>query len=134
MKIAGNQLIDSVRALLRDTLMPELQSDIARARLRQIMATLRDVDWDEAPFTLLHENLILESLLRQWDGDAHPAQAPSATSFSAAAAINQDLRRKIAHHLANANDGWTQAHAKAARVLADCAHRRAQKRQAPSPD
>jgi hypothetical protein len=104
MRNSGNQLIDSVRALLREAVLPELQSDIARARLRQVMATLRDVDWDEAPLALLRENALLQGLVESWGGLVPAAEA--VPGYEALAARNAALRRQVAEHFAAATQ-WS---------------------------
>lgn len=133
MRTSNNQLIDSVRALLRSIVLPELQSDLARARLRQILATLRDVDWDETPLTVLRENETLEALLENWGAEVQGRDDRVALHFDELARRNADLRRQLASRISE-DDGnaWTQNHADTAEALANCAAARGSKRRAQS--
>jgi hypothetical protein len=46
------EIIAGVRAILADTIAPELRSDHARSRLSEIRAVLAQIDWDNAGFVL----------------------------------------------------------------------------------
>jgi hypothetical protein len=124
MKITNNQMIGNIRNILRDVVMPELQSDLARARVRSVLATLRDVDWDEAPLAVMRENEALQGLL---DGWAQAADASQAQTLSMAAVLerNEQLRSRLAAHFASAaGEGWGPQDEQAARVLGECARDR----------
>ena len=129
---SSNEMIDSVRALLRDTILPEIKSDIARTRARQIMATLRDIDWDEAPLALLRENIQLEAIVRTWTDVFVPTGSGEALPhYDAARARNAELRREVAQHFRGMLEaGWTPVHVEVTRLLADCAGQRKQRRRA----
>ena len=131
MRNTSNELIDSARALLRDIVLPEVKSDLARARLRQILATLRDVDWDEAPLAAMRENTVLQGLLASWGTQPDAAAGAGVPRFHEIVGRNTALRRQLAEAFAaSPAQGWTDAHAQAARVLADCARARGEKRRA----
>lgn len=131
MRTSNNQLIESVRALLRSVVLPELQSDLARARLRQILATLRDVDWDETSLAVLRENDSLEALLETWGGQVQGRDRRVEPHFDELARRNADLRRQLSLRLSeDAGNAWTQAHADTAQALAECAAARGAKRRA----
>jgi hypothetical protein len=124
MKITNNQMIGNIRSILRDVVMPEMQSELARARLRSVLATLRDVDWDDAPFALMRENEALQALVDGWSRDAAP-RALAPPSMSAALERNDALRARIAEHFASAaGEGWGPQHQQAAQVLGACARDR----------
>jgi hypothetical protein len=84
MKPTPQQLIDGVRSRLREVIAPELVSDHARAEIRRVMAVLRDVDWNDAAFITMRENVALEGILADvnaWiEADAARAQALGLTS------------------------------------------------------
>ena len=124
MKITNNQMIGNIRNILRDVVMPELQSDLARARVRSVLATLRDVDWDEAPLALMRENEALQAMLDGWSG---AAAVPQAAQLSMAAVLerNEQLRTQVAAHFGSeAGEGWGPQHQHAAMVLGACARDR----------
>ncbi|MCC7099861.1 MAG: hypothetical protein IT500_09745 [Rubrivivax sp.] len=117
----ARELIKAVRELLRDVVLPEVKSDIARARLQQVMATLRDVDWDEAPLALLRENDALRTLAQRLAIARLPPSAGSLSHHDDLLNENRALRAAIAAHFAWTPAAWDETHAEAARVLADCA-------------
>lgn len=117
----ARELIKAVRELLRDAVMPEVKSDIARARLQQVMATLRDVDWDEAPLALLRENNALRALAQRLAISGLPSAAGALPRHGDLLSENRALRAAIATHFARRPAAWDETHAEAARVLADCA-------------
>lgn len=124
MKITNNQMIVNIRNILRDVVMPELQSELARARVRSVLATLRDVDWDEAPLALMRENEALQGLLDGWAGTA-PAPQALTLSMEAVLERNAQLRSRLAAHFASAaGEGWGPRHQQAAQVLGECARDR----------
>ena len=124
MKITNNQMIGNIRNILRDVVMPELQSDLARARVRSVLATLRDVDWDEAPLALMRENEALQAMLDGWSGAAAVSQAAQ-LSMAAVLERNEQLRTQVAAHFASeAGEGWGPQHQQAAMVLGACARDR----------
>ena len=70
------ELAAGVRALLRETVRPELAADERRHQFRRLMAVLRDVRWDEAAFDLLKENAALEDMLRDCIASQPSSEAP----------------------------------------------------------
>lgn len=121
MKITNNQMIVNIRNILRDVVMPELRSELARARLRSVLATLRDVDWDEAPLALMRENEALQAMLDGWFGAAS-ARPAAALSMASVLERNEQLRAQLATHFASAaGEGWGPRHQQAAKVLGACA-------------
>lgn len=65
MKPTPNQMVDGMRALLRESVLPRIESDEATADARRIMVVLRDTDWNEFGFALLRENAALAGLAAQ---------------------------------------------------------------------
>lgn len=124
---APNDLIASVRNLLRDVVATELQTDVARARLRQVMALLRDVDWNDAALVLWRENTALADLLTRWGAQPSP-QTDIVLRYESLASRNAELRALLAGCIAAMPDGWTRNHAEAAKVLAACAGERSKGR------
>ncbi len=125
MKITNNQMIGNIRNILRDVVMPELQSDLARARVRSALATLRDVDWDEAPLALMRENEALQALLDGWSSEAAAPPQAALPSMASVLERNERLRAQVAAHFASeAGEGWGPQHQQAAKVLGACARDR----------
>ena len=50
------ETITQIRRLLKDVIEPDLQSDYARSRLREIRAVLAQTDWDDAAAGLAATN------------------------------------------------------------------------------
>lgn len=46
------ETIAGVRRILRDVVEPEVASDYARSRLREVRAVLAQIDWDDAALTV----------------------------------------------------------------------------------
>jgi hypothetical protein len=116
-----NELVDSMRAILRDIVMPDLSSDLARARLRQVMSTLRDVDWQQSGLAALEERGLLAKLASEL-GIAPPESATPPTSFLDLDRENSMLRQRIAEHfLQRSGTAWTELHRQAAVMLGRCA-------------
>ncbi|MDO3402754.1 hypothetical protein QWI29_22160 [Mycolicibacterium neoaurum] len=69
MRPKPSEIIAGIRAILADTIAPELTGDHARSRLAEIRAVLAQVDWDDAAFTLKRRATGLAVALRdalQW--------------------------------------------------------------------
>lgn len=115
-----NEMIAAVRDLLREVILPELDSELARARLRQVMATLRAVDWDETPLSLLRENQALRQFIATWGAPVAPADAVGAP-YADVRRHNTLLRAQLARHFLQPGLHWSPAHRIAAQILADCA-------------
>jgi hypothetical protein len=63
------EVIAGVRRVLRDVVEPEVGSEYARSRLREVRAVLAQIDWDDATLTLRREWATRRSLLleaRTW--------------------------------------------------------------------
>jgi hypothetical protein len=94
MRPRPSELIGGVRSILKETIEPELSSEHAKARLREVRALLAQVDWDEAGFTLVRRNESLRAGLESLDAwrledpirhgiEAPPLPEESDASFSA---------------------------------------------------
>lgn len=76
MRPTHSEIIAGVRRILADVVEPEVTSDYARARLREVRAVLAQVDWDEAAPRLGERVAELRSTLddcRDWI-DSDPAR------------------------------------------------------------
>lgn len=85
MRPRPSEIITGIRAVLADTIAPELNSEHARSRLAEIRAVLAQVDWDNAGFALQKRCGSLAAALtqaQQWTRQAVPA-APTQHSFDA---------------------------------------------------
>lgn len=147
MKPTPNQIVDGIRALLRESVLPGTESEQVKADLRRIMAVLRDTDWNEFAFALLRENAALAELAQQaieWN-TAQPAREacfgllPASLqasvlglsrddSFARAQQRNLDLRQALADFIDRCPDqelpgfeGLAQLRARMASTLADSA-------------
>jgi hypothetical protein len=58
------ETISGIRRILRDVVEPEVGSEYARARLREVRAVLAQIDWDNAGIRLNQDALALQALLR----------------------------------------------------------------------
>lgn len=108
MRPEPNELIAGIRAVLRETIGPELAGSPAVAALRRIMVILKETDWNEAAFLVRDENRVLadiagavEAWLRAsgFPAAALPDLAPGGDaegSFRAIAARNAALRGALA--------------------------------------
>lgn len=65
MRPTPEELANGIRALLRE-IAPEITSSRGLRYLRRVMATLRDVRWNEAGFDLLAENAALARMLHEF--------------------------------------------------------------------
>lgn len=65
MRPKPSELIAGVRAVLKDTVLPDLGSEHARTRVVEIRALLAQVDWDDAGFGLVRRNAALADALRE---------------------------------------------------------------------
>ncbi|WP_216892261.1 hypothetical protein [Nocardia alni] len=52
MRPSPSEVVAGIRAILAETIAPELTSEHARSRLAEIRAVLAQIDWDDAGFTL----------------------------------------------------------------------------------
>ena len=114
MKPTPNQMADGIRALLRETVFPQTESNEVKLDLRRVMAVLRDTDWNEFAFSLLRENAALARLAAQateWSAAQPSRQANFAwvrlafqasldgasrdDSFACAHQRNLDLRKAL---------------------------------------
>lgn len=71
------ETIAGVRRILRDVVEPEVGSEYARSRLREVRAVLAQIDWDDAALHLRRQSDAMLELLaetRAWI-DADPARA-----------------------------------------------------------
>jgi hypothetical protein len=77
------ETITQIRRLLKDVIEPDLQSDYARSRLREIRAVLAQTDWDDAAAGLAATNTELAELVIEcadW-AEADPAREPVAAHY-----------------------------------------------------
>jgi hypothetical protein len=117
------EVIAGVRRILKDVVEPEVGSEYARSRLREIRAVLAQVDWDDAAFHLRRECDSLQDQLvaaRSWIA-AEPQrlaafeQVPQADGSSEPQTFAElnSARRELAAHLVTVLDAladWIQAH------------------------
>lgn len=85
MRPRPSEIITGIRAVLADTIAPELNSEHARSRLAEIRSVLAQVDWDNAGFALQKQCCSLAAALtqgQQWTRQAVPV-APTQHSFDA---------------------------------------------------
>ena len=85
MRPRPSEIITGIRAILDETIAPELTSDHARSRLSEIRAVLAQVDWDDAAFALKARAVTLAQRLhdaKPWAGPALP-DPPVDESFDA---------------------------------------------------
>lgn len=81
MRPRPSEVVQGVRAVLKDVVAPAVQDDHARARLEECRIALAQVDWDDAGFRLAERNRTLANALkgaRAWTGEVDlslPAQA-----------------------------------------------------------
>ncbi|MWA03244.1 hypothetical protein F8568_023270 [Actinomadura sp. LD22] len=119
------ETIAGVRTILRDVVEPAVDSEYARARLREIRAVLAQTDWDNAALRLRREVEGLRALLaeiRDWAEDdperssafadlAGEVTGPAGPDQETFSALN-DLRAAHAAALVEAADrlaGWTRS-------------------------
>lgn len=72
------EVIDGVRRILKDVIEPELGSEYARSRLREVRAVLAQVDWNDAAATVFTEQERYAAALAtagEWAAAA-PGRAP----------------------------------------------------------
>jgi hypothetical protein len=73
------EVIAGVRRVLRDVVEPEVASDYARSRLREVRAVLAQLDWDDAALSVRRQQDTMLGLLngaREWiAGDGARASA-----------------------------------------------------------
>lgn len=72
MRPRPSELIEGVRAVLKDVVAPAVQDEHARARLDECRIALAQVDWDDAGFHLAARNRTLAEALDaavRWTGD-----------------------------------------------------------------
>ncbi|GLZ15954.1 hypothetical protein Acsp04_61890 [Actinomadura sp. NBRC 104425] len=70
------ETIAGIRRILRDVVEPEVGSEYARQRLREVRAVLAQIDWDDAALRLRRRDQALRGLLadaRTWI-EADPAR------------------------------------------------------------
>lgn len=68
MRPLPSEIIAGVRAILAETIAPELTTEHARSRLAEIRAVLAQIDWDNSGFELISRTERLSGALR----DARP--------------------------------------------------------------
>lgn len=117
------EAIAGIRRILRDVVEPEVGSDYARSRLREVRAVLAQIAWDDAvprvrAETETHRRLLTE--IRAWV-HAGPERAshfgdvddsPSTTddeSFSAVNAARADVAARLCAAVGRL-DEWCRAH------------------------
>lgn len=59
------EVISGVRRILADVVDPEVRSEYARARLREVRAVLAQLDWDNAGLGLQSDVARMRQLLRE---------------------------------------------------------------------
>ena len=109
MRPLPSEVIAGIRAILADTIAPELTNDHARSRLADIRAVLAQIDWDDAAFVLKARTSGLASQLTAagaWAPDELPS-APQEESFDAYQQYWETLgdsaikvMKRLAEHLA----------------------------------
>jgi hypothetical protein len=72
------QIIGGIRGILKDVVEPDLSSDYARGRLREVRAVLAQVDWNNAGVALARDNAAVEAMLHR-----HVARLAGAAGLSA---------------------------------------------------
>jgi hypothetical protein len=60
-----SEIIAGVRAVLAETIAPELTSEHARSRLAEVRAVLAQIDWDSVGFDLMERAESLARVLRE---------------------------------------------------------------------
>lgn len=78
MRPTPSETISGVRRILKEVIEPDLRTEYARTRLREIRAVLAQVDWDDAGLRLRRDDAVLSGLLteiRAWV-DARPDPGP----------------------------------------------------------
>lgn len=81
MRPLPSEVISGIRALLAETIAPELSSEHARSRLQEVRAVLAQIDWDNAGFDLAHRCDVLGDALRaaeRWNTEALPERPQAA--------------------------------------------------------
>ena len=124
------ELIAQVRRVLRDVVEPEVGSEYARQRLREVRAVLAQVSWDDAGLVLARDTASLRALLAEcaeWIGAddarrdhfgallpelATVAAEPPASDADGFKAYNERHARyaAIAVHLVDPLSDWLVAH------------------------
>ncbi|WP_280420508.1 hypothetical protein [Nocardia carnea] len=64
MRPLPSEIIAGVRAVLAETIAPELTTEHARSRLAEIRAVLAQIDWDNSGFDLISRTERLSAALR----------------------------------------------------------------------
>lgn len=59
------EVIEGVRRVLRDVVEPEVGSEYARSRLREVRAVLAQIDWDDAALRVREERNRIRDLLSE---------------------------------------------------------------------
>lgn len=117
MKPTPAELIAGIRQVLDDEIEPDLQSEDARATLREIRARLAQVDWDDAGFQLAARNRALAGALaaaQTWRA-SHPSALPDAAVPPEAGATFAEQQRRYEQlagrvaELARPLTAWTRA-------------------------
>ncbi|MDT3445630.1 MULTISPECIES: hypothetical protein [unclassified Pseudofrankia] len=111
------ETIAGVRAVLRDVIEPEVRSDFARARLREIRAVLAQIDWDDAALRVRHRTDLVVGLLAdidEWVG----ADGDRRDHFADLARRIRSLSDGPLETFAEVNARYTQA----AEILAQASH------------
>lgn len=117
------ETIAGVRRILRDVVEPEVGSEYARARLREIRAVLAQVDWNDAALRMRAETETHQHMLREIDrwAAADPerreqlgtATMPPLPTSHASFAELAEVHTAVAGHLTEAVDrlaAWCRAH------------------------
>jgi hypothetical protein len=78
MRPTPSETISGVRRILKEVIEPDLQTEYARTRLREIRAVLAQVDWDDAVLRLRRSDEVVRALLAEIQGwaDAQPDSTP----------------------------------------------------------
>lgn len=85
MRPTPSETIAGIRRILKDLVEPEVRSEYARQRLREIRAVLAQIDWDDALLHLHRRDKAIQGLLteiREWI-DADPGRARDLADLSA---------------------------------------------------
>jgi hypothetical protein len=120
------EVIAGVRRVLRDVVEPEVGSEYARTRLREVRAVLAQLDWDDASLQVQLERTRMRALLadaQAWMTEAAGSEPVfEALAGRVEALIDTEATTLAEHNSARATEagllvevsdalaGWTRAH------------------------
>ncbi|MCR5980595.1 hypothetical protein GDN83_23200 [Gordonia jinghuaiqii] len=111
MRPQPSEIISGIRAILDDTIAPELTSDHARSRLIEIRAVLAQIDWDNAGFELVARADSLAAGLadaRHWLPGELPSPPPAA-DYGSYQGYHEELAALATRTLENLRSVLTEA-------------------------